>query len=343
MPTASVYASSSKQNRCATLPLLDSVLTARPACNRDKAAVHTFAPMILQQQLADYLAAAAPSRSAPRGSHFSAWRLEEFLADLDLMGVYSRKDFYKITLTTGPATYQCADQRLALAAGERALVFTNTHVPYTWEVPEPAACRGYCCVFTEEFLPNHTHARPAEWPVFAPDRPAFFRLSQDQYASFSRLFEQMLTEQESHYAHQDELLYHCLMVCIHSALKLAPVAGRHGGTAATRLVTAFGALLAQQYPIVTPARQLGLRTPQAYAEVLAVHVNYLNRQLKAATGKTTTQLLAERLVQEARTLLRHTDWPVRTIGYCLGFEEPTHFTEFFRRHTKQTPSQVRQV
>ena len=298
--------------------------------------------MIPQQHLADYLATAALEGSHT-GGHFSAWRLEEFLADLDLVGIYSRKDFYKITLTSGPATYCCADQRFVLGPGEQALVFTNTQVPYTWEVPDTTGCRGYCCVFTEAFLPDHTHARPAQWPVFAPDRPAFFRLTPDHYATFSRLFEQMLAEQDSPYAHRYELLYHYLMACIHSALKLLPVTDTQGVTAATRLAAAFEALIARQYPIVTPTRQLGLRTPQAYAEALAVHVNYLNRQLKAATGQTTTQLLAARLVQEARTLLRHTDWPVSTIASCLGFEEPTHFTQFFRRHTGLTPSQLRQV
>jgi AraC family transcriptional activator of pobA len=306
------------------------------------AEVLTFVQMIPQHQLADYLVAASPE-SSRTGGHFSAWRLEEFLSDLDLMGVYSRKDFYKITLTTGPATYYCADQRLVLGPGERALVFTNTHVPYTWEVPETAACRGYCCVFTEDFLPDHTHARPAQWPVFAPNHPAFFRLTEEQYAAFGRLFEQMLTEQESSYPHRYELLYHYLMACIHSALKLTPKDDTLGLTAATRLAAAFSVLLAQQYPIVTPARHLTLRTPLAFAEALSVHVNYLNRQLKVATGKTTRQLLAERLVQEARTLLRHTNWPVSTIGYCLGFEEPTHFAQFFRRHSGLTPSQVRQV
>jgi hypothetical protein len=80
--------------------------------------------MIPQQQLVDYLATAS-AESPYTGGHFSAWRLEDFLTDLDLMGVYSRKDFYKIILTTSPATYCCADQRLVLGPGERALVFTN--------------------------------------------------------------------------------------------------------------------------------------------------------------------------------------------------------------------------
>ncbi|MGI4867195.1 MAG: helix-turn-helix transcriptional regulator [Janthinobacterium lividum] len=301
--------------------------------------------MIGLQTLAEFYADRLPllQPAGLRGGTFSAWRLEDFLADLALVGIYSRKDFYKITLTTGPGTYVCADQRLTLAPGELALVCTNTQVPYTWEVPADGACRGYCCVFTEEFLPAHTHLRPADWVVFAPDKPAFFRLTAPQYTAFGELFEKMLTEQASNYPYKYELLYHYLMECIHGALKLEPVAEPHGATAATRLAAAFGTLLASQYPVITPARQLALRTPQAFADALAVHVNYLNRALKDATGKTTTQLLAERLVQEARTLLLHTDWPISHISHCLGFEEPTHFTRLFRKYAHCSPSSLRLV
>jgi AraC family transcriptional activator of pobA len=300
--------------------------------------------MIGLQTLAEFYADRLPlllPTGLRGGADFSAWRLEDFLSDMALVGIYSRKDFYKITLTAGPATYICADQRLVLAPGEQALVCTNTQVPYTWDVPADGACRGYCCVFTEGFLPAHTHLRPADWAVFAPDKPAFFRLTAAQATVFGGLFEKMLAEQASDYLYKYELLYHYLMECIHGALKLEPVAEPHGATAATRLAAAFGTLLASQYPIVTPARQLALRTPQAFADALAVHVNYLNRALKDATGKTTTQLLAERLVQEARTLLLHTDWPIGHISYCLGFEEPTHFTRLFRKYAHCSPSSLR--
>lgn len=300
--------------------------------------------MIQLQTLADYLdRVPQPSSSGLLGGgSFSVWRLEDFLSDMNLVGVYSRKDFYKITLTTGPATYHSAGQRLALAAGEPVLVFTNTQVPYFWEVSQLEACRGYCCVFTEAFLPAHTYTKPADWAVFTPERPAFFRLTPRQTASFGDLFEKMLAEQASSYRYKYELLYHYLMECVHEGLKLESVGEPLGETAASRLVAAFGTLLASQYPIVTPARRLALRTPQAFAEALAVHPNYLNRTLKAVTGKTTTQLLAERLVQEARTLLLHTDWPVSRISYCLGFDEPTHFTRLFGRIAHCTPSSLRQ-
>jgi AraC family transcriptional regulator, transcriptional activator of pobA len=298
-----------------------------------------------QQTLADYYADKMPLvvPSSPRSEgHFAVWRLEDFATNEELVSGYSRKDFYKIVLTlTGNATYHYADQHQVLAAGQAALVFTNTQVPYRWEVDD-MPCRGYCCVFTEDFLPAHTHLRPADWSVFTPGGQSFFRLTPAQVQAFSQHFEKMLTEQESTYPYKYELLYHQMMECVHGALKLAPAPEVTGAAASSRLAAEFLALLARQFPIVTPERPLALHSAQAFADRLAVHVNSLNRALKAATGKTTTQLLAERLVQEARALLRHTDWPISLIAHCLGFEEATHFTAFFRRHTRSTPSALRQ-
>ena len=224
--------------------------------------------MIHRQTLTDYYAntPARPAMDWSSGGHFRAWRLEDFLPDFELMGVYSRKDFFKITLSIGPATYHYAHQHLDLAPGEAALVYTNTQVPYKWGLPDAATCHGYCCVFTEGFVPTIMPLRPADWPVFAPDRPGFFRLTPAQHAQFGRLFEQMLAEQDSDYPARDKLLYHYLMIGIHGALKLASQPEQPpAASAPERLVAAFFAHLARQYPLVTPARRLVLRTPADFA------------------------------------------------------------------------------
>ena len=78
-------------------------------------------------------------------------------------------------------------------------------------------------------------------------------------------------------------------------------------------------------------------------EQLAVHVNHLNKALKETTGQTTSALLAARLAQEAKILLRHTAWSASEIGRCLGFEELPHFINFFRKHTRMTPQGFRRT
>ena len=278
------------------------------------------------------------------GGHFAVFRLEDFPADTTLAVVYGRKDFYKIMLGTGHATYHYGSQQAQLAPGEHALVFTNAQVPYNWEL-HGLSYNGYCCVFTEEFLPAHTRLHPANLAVFQPENRPFFYLDAAQAASFSALFEKMLVEQASDYALKYELLFYYLMEFVHGALKLEPAALPAASelTAASRLAASFLTLLAQQFPIISPTQRLELHTAQAFADRLAVHVNSLNRAMKAATGKTTSQLLAQRIAQEARALLIHTDWPVSTVGYCLGFDEQTHFTYFFKQHARCTPTALRHV
>ena len=300
--------------------------------------------MIEQQTLTDFYTPAAPALREPGslrgGGHFTLYRVEDFCADPAPSAAYSRKDFYKMVLTThGDATYHFADQQRVLVPGQASLVFTDTHLPYRWELHGP--CRGYCCLFTADFLPAHTPLHSAALAIFGADEP-FFYLTPAQAAVFSALFEKMLAEQDSTYPDKYELLFHYVMTCVHEARKLTPPAAEpRDQTAATRLAAAFQDLLARQFPLFSRTQRLTLHTPQAFADRLAVTVNHLNRVLKTVTGKTTSQLLAERLVQEARALLHHTDWPIGDISYSLGFAEATHFTRFFHRHARCTPSALR--
>jgi AraC family transcriptional activator of pobA len=68
-----------------------------------------------------------------------------------------------------------------------------------------------------------------------------------------------------------------------------------------------------------------------------VHINHLNRALKNALGKTTSQCISSRIMQEAVILLKHTDWTVAEIGYTLGFEESSHFISAFKKQMGQSP------
>jgi AraC-like DNA-binding protein len=74
-----------------------------------------------------------------------------------------------------------------------------------------------------------------------------------------------------------------------------------------------------------------------------VHTNHLNRALKEVMGHTTTGLIADRVLHESKMLLGRTTWPVAQIADALGFTEPAHFSNFFRKHTDQSPMQFRAV
>jgi AraC family transcriptional activator of pobA len=46
-------------------------------------------------------------------------------------------------------------------------------------------------------------------------------------------------------------------------------------------------------------------------------------------------------LREAKTQLQHSDWSIADIAYGLGFEYPTYFTNFFKKHTGHPPTALR--
>lgn len=78
-----------------------------------------------------------------------------------------------------------------------------------------------------------------------------------------------------------------------------------------------------------------------YAETLNVTPTHLTRAVKAATGKTAADLLTERILSEARSLLIETRQPAQAIARHLGFGSAAYFTRFIQNHTGQPPSKLR--
>ncbi|MDF7812258.1 helix-turn-helix domain-containing protein [Hymenobacter sp. YC55] len=273
--------------------------------------------------------------------HFNVFRLDDFVGPKASHLPYSRKDFYKITLVTGRSNYHFADKTVEVRGN--ALLFANPMVPYDWE-PLDDQQTGYFCIFTEAFLQRPLNASMLDLPMFKPGGQPLYSLNDKQLAECKLLFEKMFVELESSYTFKYDLLRAYVLELVHSAMKLQPAATLYqDSSAATRIASLFTELLERQFPIESPGQQVRLRNANAFAGQLAVHVNHLNRALKEVTGKTTSQLIADRLVQEAHALLKHTAWNVSEISYSLGFEEPAHFSNFFKKRAGTTPSAIRTV
>jgi AraC family transcriptional activator of pobA len=58
-------------------------------------------------------------------------------------------------------------------------------------------------------------------------------------------------------------------------------------------------------------------------------------------GETPVQVIQSRIMLEAKRLLSSTNRPVKQISYELGFDDPAHFSNFFKRHTQLTPGSFR--
>lgn len=269
---------------------------------------------------------------------FNVFQIEE---DGNATKIYSRKDFYKICLTTGNSVIHYADRSYE-TEGKTVLFFGNPHVPYSWETLSTTYI-GYTCLFSEDFLNLSDHSKSLlQSPLFKIGGTPVLSISVEQREFLNGIFKKMIEEQETDYQYKDDLIRNYIHLIVHEALKMQPSEeyARHEN-AASRLTNVFLELLERQFPIESPDAPLQLRTAKDYAERLAVHVNHLNRSLKETTGKSTITLINERISSEAKAILRHTNWNIADVAYALGFEYPSYFNNFFKRMTGSSPKTMR--
>jgi AraC-like DNA-binding protein len=270
--------------------------------------------------------------------HFNVFDIAEVMTRVKKTGTmpYNRREYYKISLINGRNRAEYADKVIPI--DQHALLFATPRIPYHW-VPEDEDQSGDFCIFTGDFFSRSTVGVSAdELPIFQAGAYPVFRLSAAEAEEIGAIFRKMHREIGSGYAYKYDLLRTYVMELIHYGQKLQPATALYPAhTAAARVSSLFIELLERQFPIESPQQQLKLRTAKDYAAMLSVHVNHLNKVLKEHTGKTTTALITGRVVQEAKVLLRQTDWNVSEIAQCLGFEETAHFSNFFRKHTAMTP------
>ncbi|HEY4786262.1 MAG TPA: helix-turn-helix transcriptional regulator [Bacteroidales bacterium] len=80
-----------------------------------------------------------------------------------------------------------------------------------------------------------------------------------------------------------------------------------------------------------------------YANELNITANYLNMLSRQMLGKNAGEIISQRVMLEAKRLLYHTTSDISEIAFNLGFDDPSYFTRFFRKHEKNTPSVFREL
>jgi len=286
-----------------------------------------------------YYSSLVPHQIKEEAGHFNVFGLEDLGEAKTKCSSFGRKEFFKISLMKGRNRYYYSDKVEHIE--KYALVFANPHVPYHWEAEDDDQS-GVFCIFTADFFHHSGAQRLQEYPVFKDPDHSVIQLTEDQYDKFRGLFNTIIHEIDSDYYYKYDVIRNLTMDIIHSALKIQSLAIRKQAVSGSeRIAGQFIELLERQFPIETPSQRLQIRFPIDFSQNLKIHVNHLNKAVKETFGKTTTALISERIIQEAKILLKHTQWTISEIAWTLGFEELSHLINFFKKNTGQTPKTYR--
>ncbi len=79
-----------------------------------------------------------------------------------------------------------------------------------------------------------------------------------------------------------------------------------------------------------------------YADMLYKSPKTLSNLFSIYSQKSPQQIILERLALEAKRLIHFTDKQNQEIAYELGFNDPAHFSRFFKKMNQMTPSEYRE-
>jgi len=272
--------------------------------------------------------------------HFNVFRHEPVEPGKIKPLPYKRRDFYKIMLVVGDISINYADK--VVPVKKQAMYFSNPQIPYNCENLERIKT-GFYCIFNQHFF--HQFGDLNQYSVFQPAGNHVFELSDEQTEQVSVIYKKMFEEIKSDYVHKYDVLRNLVFELLHFALKIHPSSNfdKQRISASQRISTLFLELLERQFPIDENHKAVCIRSASDFARQLNVHVNHLNRAVNETSGKTTSRVIAERILQESKVLLKHSAWTVSEIAYALGFTEPAHFNNFFKKHVQLSPLKFRNV
>jgi len=245
-----------------------------------------------------------------------------------------RHDFFKLGLLIGGRGYLSADFN-DYAIRPPMLFQFGPGVVHGWRPTELP--RGFVMSFELAFFGEDAHDRAevAEAPVFClHSGPRVLPLSAEQRSIFEPLARAMQREYESRGKEHAAAVRSYLRIWLIEANRMAearrPERWNDRGTA---LTNRFLCLVGENFRTLSGVSD--------YAARLHVTPSHLNETVRRTMQKTAGQVIRERMLLEAKRLLRHSDLSVSEVAYHLNFEDPSYFARFFRKQAGQSPAAFR--
>jgi len=203
-------------------------------------------------------------------------------------------------------------------------------VAHQW--PDALRLKGHIVAFDLEYLAaTGRNSGPAS--ILRPPVPIVIDLSPEELIETMSFMEKIAAEYTLDCLHvRDAIRAHLSLLLIHLR-RLHDRRERSSLKSIDSLYAAFLDQLEEHWKM--------MRSPKELAAKLNVSPDHLAATLRKACGKNTSELIQERVLLEAKRMLCHSRMSVSEVAYDLGYEDPSYFTRFFKKHVEMTPKSFR--
>ncbi|MET0244557.1 MAG: AraC family transcriptional regulator [Flavitalea sp.] len=276
---------------------------------------------------------------------FEPWRVKVFNREQHECRNYlspNRRDFYKILIvtkgtglfTTGLNTYY---------VDKPTIIFIHPTDIITWKNLTPDEVGGYYVLFRKTFSDEQPMLKSTieKYGLFNDNKRKVISLTGERAAVICQLFEKMKSEEISAQRYNEDAIQTYIQLLMLESSREASFPKPDSVTEEFRHIHAFFDLLEKETAQINYEHPIRLRSAKEFASSLDIHPNHLNSLLKKHTGENVSTHIKNRLLEESKVLLLHTDWPIVDIAVSIGFAEQPNFNQFFKKHTGTTPASFR--
>lgn len=265
------------------------------------------------------------------------YQIEVFDKNRDFKVSYPHRhdDFYEILfITQGTGIYTIDFQQYAIKSD--TVFFLSPGQIHELELSDDI--KGYIFLFTSAFY----HVNKADlYKLF--ELPFFYTLGKDtpplllqdfaQRTLLAEFFEKAISENEQDLAEKDDAIRAFLDLILIHCKRLYPEFLDEKMSKGKLLVKRLKQLIEEKCQENFSVKE--------YAELLNVTPSYLSETVKSLTGRTSSDLINDRMILEIKRMLVHSDLTVSEIAFQLHFADQSYFSKYFKKLTQLSPLELR--
>lgn len=200
---------------------------------------------------------------------------------------------------------------------------------------------GYIFLHTQDFYENlYLNGKLNQFPFYSSIKnPPLLALSQQEINNVTPRFEELIGEFRNNTRHYINLKIVSLLSLIYIEMSrfytFSSQSVKIVSPINMRIITKLQAFIEMHYKEE--------KSPGFYAGKLFMTTKHLNRVVKTSLSKTTTDLITDRVVLEAKRLMVHSENSMAAISYELGFQDYAYFSRVFKRTTGISPKKFTKV
>ena len=243
--------------------------------------------------------------------------------------------FHIIWIKDGKGSYNIDFQKLEVEGN--TLFFLNPG--QIFHIDSEQVSEAYQIGFSQDFhcVEKHNSDIACNGILFnTPGELPAVQIPLEKVEIFEGLFQNIFREFEKNDAGKEDMLKIYLRMILVEATRIKAKQEKVRSSELSteqRLVSQFNTLVERNYKryhkVSDYARMIGI-TPKSIA-----------KQFKKLNKSTPGEIIRDRIILEAKRLLKYTDKSTKEISFELGFEDPAYFSRMFKKNTLTSPVEFR--